>query len=118
MLDLLLIVFYQRYAQRPIHLFGRIGLWSILLSFVSFAGMLFYKYLYPILTGNKFDSKSFVATPLPLLAVMFFLAGVQSILLGVLAEMIMRTYYESQSKTTYLLGEVRQGKTPPEKDPR
>ena len=40
---------------------------------------------------------------------MFFLAGVQSILMGVLAEMVMRTYYESQSKTTYLLGEVRQG---------
>ena len=42
---------------------------------------------------------------------MFFLAGVQSILMGVLAEMVMRTYYESQSKTTYLLGEVRQGPT-------
>jgi len=38
--------------------------------------------------------------------------GVQSILMGVLAEMVMRTYYESQSKTTYLLGELRQGKPP------
>ena len=58
--------------------------------------------------------KTFVETPLPLLAVMFFLGGVQSILMGVLAEMIMRTYYESQSKTTYLLGEVRQGPTKPD----
>ena len=40
---------------------------------------------------------------------MFFLAGAQSILLGLLAEMVMRTYYESQSKTTYLIDEVRQG---------
>ena len=111
-LDLILIRFFQRYAQRPIHLFGRLGLFSILLSLASFAGMLYYKYLYPIMTGDK--AKSFVETPLPLLAVMFFLGGVQSILLGVLAEMIMRTYYESQSKTTYLLGEVRQGKTSPE----
>ena len=42
---------------------------------------------------------------------MFFLAGVQSILMGVLAEMVMRTYYESQHKTTYLLGEVREGRS-------
>jgi glycosyltransferase involved in cell wall biosynthesis len=107
-LDLLLIRFLQRYAQRPIHLFGRIGLWSIALSFLAFAGMLYYKYLYPLLTGNPEDAKTFIETPLPLLAVFFFLMGVQSILMGVLAEMIMRTYYESQSKTTYLLGEVRQ----------
>ncbi len=106
-LDLILIRFFQRYAQRPIHLFGRIGLGSITLSFLSFAGMLYFKYLHHTLTGR--GAKSFVETPLPLLAVMFFLGGVQSILMGLLAEMIMRTYYESQSKTTYLLGEVRQG---------
>ena len=106
-LDLILIRFFQRYSQRPIHLFGRIGLGSITLSFLSFAGMLYFKYLHSTLTGRV--PKSFVETPLPLLAVMFFLGGVQSILMGLLAEMIMRTYYESQSKTTYLLGEVRQG---------
>jgi glycosyltransferase involved in cell wall biosynthesis len=106
-LDLLLILFYQKYAQRPIHLFGRIGLWSILFSFLSFGMMLYFKYLHDPLTGH--GSKSFIETPMPFLAVMFFLGGVQSILMGVLAEMIMRTYYESQSKTTYLLGEVRQG---------
>jgi glycosyltransferase involved in cell wall biosynthesis len=111
-LDLILIRFFQRYSQRPIHLFGRIGLISILLSLLSFAGMLYFKYIYSRVTGDK--SKSFVETPLPLLAVMFFLGGVQSILMGVLAEMIMRTYYESQAKTTYLLGEVRQGKHDPE----
>jgi glycosyltransferase involved in cell wall biosynthesis len=106
-LDLLLIRFFQRYAQRPIHLFGRIGLIAIGLSFFSFALMLYYKYLHQWLTG--YGSKPFVETPLPMVTVMFFLAGVQSILMGVLAEMVMRTYYESQSKTTYLLGEVRQG---------
>jgi len=109
-LDLILILFYQRYSQRPIHLFGRIGIYSFLFSFLSFAMMLYYKFLHHPLTG--LDAKSFVETPLPLLAVMFALGGVQSILMGVLAEMIMRTYYESQSKTTYLLGEVREGSRP------
>jgi glycosyltransferase involved in cell wall biosynthesis len=106
-LDLILIRFYQRYAQRPIHLFGRIGLASMLLSLLSFVGMIYFKYLFPIVTGNA--PKTFVDTPLPLLTVMFFLAGVMSILMGILAEMVMRTYYESQAKTTYILGEVRRG---------
>jgi len=107
-LDLILIRFLQRYAQRPIHLFGRIGLLSMTLSLVGFTAMLYYKYLHKFATG--WENKPFVETPLPLLVVMFFLAGVQSILMGVLAEMVMRTYYESQSKPTYLLGEVHQGR--------
>ena len=108
-LDLILIRFFQRYAQRPIHLFGRIGLLSIAGSFAGFALMLYFKFLHHRATG--WPDKDFVETPLPLLTVMFFLAGVQSILMGVLAEMVMRTYYESQHKTTYLLGEVREGPT-------
>ena len=105
-LDLILIRFFQKYAQRPIHLFGRIGLGSITLSLFCFVLMLYFKYGHNWLTGD--DPKSFIQTPLPLLAVICFLAGVQSILMGLLAEMVMRTYYESQSKTTYLLKEVRQ----------
>ncbi len=107
-LDLILIRFFQRYSQRPIHLFGRVGLWSILLGIICFVGMLYFKYIYPFPFPFAEGPKSFVETPLPLLTVMFFLGGIQSILLGVLAEMVMRTYYESQSKTTYLIDEVRQ----------
>jgi len=106
-LDLILIRFFHRYAQRPIHLFGRVGLWSIFLSLAMFGLMLYFKFLHHPLTG--WPNKDFVQTPLPLLTVILFLMGVQSILMGVLAEMVMRTYYESQAKTTYLLGEVRQG---------
>jgi glycosyltransferase involved in cell wall biosynthesis len=105
-LDLILIRFFHRYAQRPMHLFGRIGIYSMLLSCACFALMLYYKFR-PFLNGLK--KKDFVETPLPLLVIQFFLTGVISILMGVLAEMVMRTYYESQSKTTYLLGEVRRG---------
>jgi len=106
-LDLILIRFFHKYAQRPIHLFGRVGLWSIFLSFLVFGTMLYLKYGHHALTG--YPNKPFVETPLPLVTVILFLMGVQSILMGVLAEMVMRTYYESQHKTTYLLGEVRRG---------
>src|SRR3954453_9115201 len=112
-LDLLLIRFFYRYAQRPMHLFGRIGIYSMLLSFLCFGAMLYYKFR-EVLVG--LPKKDFVETPLPLLVIQFFLTGVMSILMGVLAEMVMRTYYESQSKTTYLLGEIRQG--PAEVRPR
>ncbi len=101
-LDLILIRFYQRYAQKPMHFFGKLGLWSFLLAALMFLAMLYYKYLYT-------PPKSFVETPLPGLVVMFFLAGVMSLFIGLVADMMMRTYYESQSKPTYLIGEVRQG---------
>jgi glycosyltransferase involved in cell wall biosynthesis len=104
-LDLVLIRFYRRYAQRPMHLFGRIGLWCFALSALAFLGMIYFKYIHKYVHFLKpifGREKSFVETPLPLLVVMFFLAGLQSILMGVLAEMVMRTYYESQSKATYV----------------
>ena len=108
-LDLILIRFFQKYAQRPIHFFGRIGLISILLSFLAFGAMLYFKYVFPFPTGLNYPPKSFVETPLPVLTVMFFLAGVVCVMQGLVAEMVMRTYYESQHKTTYLLGEIRRG---------
>ncbi len=111
-LDLILIRFLQRYSQRPLHFFGRFGLWSFVLSLGCFAAMLYFKYVFPwpdLGWGPGAKSKPFVETPLPLLTVLFGLAGIMSILLGIQSELIMRTYYESQHKTTYLLGEVRQG---------
>ncbi len=110
-LDLVLIRFLQRYAQRPLHFFGRFGLWSFGLGLLSFLAMLYFKYIFPrpyFLWGADALPKYFVETPLPSLTVMFFLAGGMSILMGIQAEVIMRTYYESQAKTTYVLGEIRQ----------
>ena len=81
--------------------------------------MLYFKYVFPwpyLWWGRDLPPKTFVETPLPSLTVMFFLAGGMSILLGIQSEVIMRTYYESQAKTTYLLGEVRQGSTSADAD--
>ncbi len=111
-LDLILIRFLQRYSQRPIHFFGRIGLWSVAMALFCFCAMIYFKWVFPwphLWWPADLPHKTFVETPLPALAVMFFLAGGMSILLGIQSELIMRTYYESQAKTTYLLREVRHG---------
>jgi glycosyltransferase involved in cell wall biosynthesis len=114
-LDLILIRFLQRYAQRPIHFYGRFGLWSFALGLLCIVAMLYFKYVFPwpaLWWDPNLPEKSFVQTPLPSMALMFFLAGGMSILLGIQSELIMRTYYESQAKTTYLLREIRQGPPP------
>lgn len=111
-LDLVLIRFLMRYGQRPLHFFGGFGLWAFALAFVCMLGMLYFKYVFPwpaLWWDPELPPKSFIQTPLPSLSVMFALAGGMSLLMGIQSELIMRTYYESQSKTTYLLREVRQG---------
>jgi len=50
-----------------------------------------------------FGHKSFITTPLPLLFVMAFITGVMCFLMGLLAELLVRTYYESQNKPTYMI---------------
>jgi hypothetical protein len=91
-LDVLVITFLQRYLHKPIYLFGGFGLLSFWGALVSFALMLWLKF------GEQ---KSFIETPMPLLVVLFLLVGIMSVLMGLLAEMIMRTYFESQGKTAY-----------------
>jgi hypothetical protein len=54
--------------------------------------MIYYKF---------WGGKSFIATPLPTLTVLFVLMGTLAVMMGIVAEMVMRTYYESQQKTTY-----------------
>ena len=96
-LDLIVIKFLQRYAQKSIHVFGGLGLLSFLLSFVS-AGFMFY---YKIWGG-----KSFIQTPLPMLTVLFFMVGVMLVMMGLISEILNRTYYESQGKKVYLVKET------------
>lgn len=92
MLDLLLIRFLDTYMTKPIHFFGGAGFMSFLVAFLSGGLMLYYKF-----TGQK----DFVQTPLPGITALFFMVGVLLVLMGILAELIVRTYYESQGKRTY-----------------
>lgn len=97
-LDLLLVRFFDRYLTKPIHFFGGAGLISILLATISGFYALYLKF---------FEHVSFITTPLPLLTAMLLMIGVLLILMGILAEMIVRTYFEGQSRRTYLVGELR-----------
>src|SRR3954469_19063117 len=81
MLDLLVVKFFASYATRPIHVFGGFGLFSWLCAACAVAWAVYYK-----VRGLK----DFVQTPLPLLAVMFTLVGALSLLMGLLAELVIR----------------------------
>lgn len=98
LLDLIVIKFLAKYAQKPIYIFGGFGLLSFLVSFLSGALAIYYKF---------FGGRTFIETPLPLLVVFTGLTGIMCILMGLLAELIMRTYYESQDKPVYMISECR-----------
>jgi len=89
LLDLVLIVFLDRYLQRPIQFFGGIGLVSMLLGVGSFFWALYYK-----LTGQK----DFVETPLPVFTALFISVGVVLLLIGIVAELLVRIYYEATGR--------------------
>ncbi|HAA15121.1 MAG TPA: glycosyltransferase [Cytophagales bacterium] len=91
MSDLVLMVFFQKYLPRPMHLFGTLGL----ITFIT--GMLINLYL----LGEKLLGYDIWGRPLLLLGVSLVLGGIQLVTFGLMAEMLMRTYYESQSKKTY-----------------
>ena len=97
-LDLIVVKFMSSYAQKPIYVFGGFGLLSMVASAFSFAGMIYYKF---------WGDKSFIETPLPLVTVMLFSIGTISILLGLIAEIVIRTYYESQGKVPYSIEQTK-----------
>lgn len=95
-MDLVVLKFLDKYMQRPMHFFGGVGFFSIFISTLSFLLALYFK-----INGEK----DFVETPLPIFTAMFFIVGLLMILLGVLAEILMRTYYESQHLFPYTIKE-------------
>ncbi len=92
LLDLIVIKFLARYMNRPMHFFGGIGIVSGGIGLVALAAAFILK---------AFEIRSFVDTPLPIFAALGIIVGVQLVTMGVVAEMIMRTYYESQNKKPY-----------------
>jgi glycosyltransferase involved in cell wall biosynthesis len=100
MSDLLLMVFYQKYLQKPMHLFGTLGI-------ITFGiGMILNIYL----LIEKFMGHDIWGRPVLILAITLTLGGIQLITSGIIAEIIMRTYYESQDKKTYSIKQIFVGK--------
>ncbi|MCS6790773.1 MAG: glycosyltransferase family 2 protein [Bacteroidia bacterium] len=89
LLDLLLIIFLDRYIQRPMQFFGGVGLVSILLGVFSMGLAIYYK-----LTGQK----DLVQTPLPIFTALFISVGVVLLLNGIIAELLIRVYYEAADR--------------------
>jgi glycosyltransferase involved in cell wall biosynthesis len=98
LLDLLVVKFLDRTANKPMYLFGGCGLFSLAVSGLSFLWMLYLKFSRGI---------SFIMTPMPLIVIMTFMIAMMCMLLGLLAEMITRTFYESQGKSIYNIRETR-----------
>jgi dolichol-phosphate mannosyltransferase len=91
-LDLIVVKFLDRHMMKPIYIFGGFGLLCLAISGLSLIGALYLKYA---------DHVSLIQTPLPLLSVMTFVTGFMCILMGLISEMLMRTYFEAQGKTPY-----------------
>ena len=101
MLDLITVWFLGAYATRPIHVFGTMGLIS------AAGGILIGLYLTFL---KLFMDQDIGGRPLLLLAVLLVVIGVQLITMGLIGEMVIRTYYESQSKPIYYVREVVDGR--------
>lgn len=91
-LDLFTVKFLNSYANKPIYLFGGTGIVIMGLSSIIFLYLFFRKILLQI---------SVLDSPLFMLSAMFFILGFQSILMGLIAELLVRTYHEAQHKPTY-----------------
>ncbi len=97
LLDLVVVKFLSRYLNKPIHFFGGVGFVSLAIGVVAGISSIFLKI---------FHAKSFVSTPLPVFSALFIIVGVQLMAMGIIAEMLMRIYYESQNATPYKIRET------------
>ncbi len=98
-LDLLTIKFLSGYSTRPIHVFGFLGLIATFVGLAITGFLTVEKVLFGVRLADR---------PLLLLGVLLVLGGVQFVTLGLLGEMLARTYHESQAKPIYTVREVRQ----------
>lgn len=94
--DLLLLLFFRKYMDKPMHLFGLIGLLLIIAG-----GLIEFYMLILKIMGHDIWGK-----PVMILGLILLVLGVQFITIGILAEMLMRTYYESQNKRPYKIRKI------------
>lgn len=94
--DLMLMMFFKKYIQKPMHLFGTLGFIAIVI------GVIINLYL----LGLKIMGQDIWGKPLLILGVLLLLGGIQFITIGIILEFLMRTYYESQEKRPYKIRNV------------
>ena len=100
--DMMLLLFIRKYFQRPIHLFGIFGFLLIILGFLINIYLLIVK-----LMGEDIGNR-----PLLIFGLMFILAGIQLFTIGIVMELLIRTYYESQNKRPYRIKNISIGDQP------
>jgi glycosyltransferase involved in cell wall biosynthesis len=96
-LDLLTVKFLLSFVTKPLQIFGLLGLGSFSIGTLICLYLTFIKFAFQVNIGGR---------PLLLLGILMLMAGIQFITLGLLAEMISRTYFESQNKSIYVIREV------------
>ena len=96
MSDLILMMFFKKYLQRPMHFFGTVGIITLRIGGLINLYMLLLKIL-----GHNIWGK-----PLLLLGILLVMGGIQFITIGIIAELQMRTYFESQRKKPYRVKRV------------
>lgn len=94
--DLILMLFYKRYSQKPMHLFGTSGLFLLLFGFLINLYLLVLK-----MQGNDIWGK-----PLLILGLLLVISGFQFLTIGIIVEIQMRTYFESQDKKPYRIRNI------------
>ncbi|MBI9051218.1 MAG: glycosyltransferase family 2 protein [Anaerolineaceae bacterium] len=99
-LDLFTVKFLNQYSNKPIYLFGGTGIVMMLISLAA----LFYLFV-----RRVFFEISILGSPIFQMSTMVFILGFQSILMGLIAELLVRTYHESQNKRTYTIREIVDG---------
>lgn len=103
-LDLLVVKFLGGYGSKPIYFFGGAGLWCFAVGAVTWLVVLFQKFW---TQSHNLADFHVNRNPLFYIGIMLFLMGMQCLMLGLLAEVNMRTYHESQGKTPYTIAETR-----------
>jgi len=98
-LDLITIKFLASFSTKPIYVFGGLGGISLAGSFLSGLAVLYYKFLDP-------EHLAMNRNPLLVLTMMLFMTAIQFILMGLLGEILVRTYHESQDREIYVIEEI------------
>jgi glycosyltransferase involved in cell wall biosynthesis len=101
LLDLVTVEFMMKYMTKPLYFFGKVGSLSVLMAFVVLGAVIVQKLVRAMnMTGN----------PLLYLSVTFLLIGVQFLLMGLIMEVLTRTYYESQGRKPYAVRAVHRAR--------